>query len=137
MPVGIARRNDHHVGYIGQPSYIQHLHVDSFHIVERGRYDVLQRGCALWLRRAARACASYHAFKWCLLTGVGWLVTVLPLTGSIAPRLADNIPDFVGNEILRIPSGNNQITQLGRGNLELRHGVYIDATARSLMQVTD
>ncbi len=63
VPVGVTRRNDHGVGYIGQPSYIQHLHVDGFHIVERGRYEVLQRGSALWLRRAARACAGDHVFK--------------------------------------------------------------------------
>src|SRR5882724_9455308 len=71
VPVGIAGRNDHGVGYIGQPSYIQHLHIDGFHIVERGRYEVLQRGSALWLRGAARACASDHVFKWFLLTSSG------------------------------------------------------------------
>ena len=41
--------------------------VAHFHIVERGRYEILQRGGALWLRGAARACATYHVFKWILL----------------------------------------------------------------------
>src|ERR1700737_4229272 len=46
--------------------------------------------------------------------------------GSIAPRLPDDLSDCVGNEISRVPAGDDQLPQLGRGNLELGVRVNVD-----------
>src|SRR3954470_15640744 len=59
------------------------------------------------------------------------------LTGSIAPRLPDNLSDFLGNEILWITAGDNQVPQLRGRDLKLCHGVYVYASARILVQVTN
>src|SRR5690349_11190310 len=49
----------------------------------------------------------------------------LTLLRSIAPRLPDNLPDCIRNEIPRVAAGNDQLPQLGRGNLELSVGVNV------------
>ena len=71
VTVGVAGGDDHGVRDVGQPSHIQHLDVDCFHVVERGRYDVLQRRGALAGERRGRVrvimCLSEY-----LLTAV-WL----------------------------------------------------------------
>src|SRR6201999_2223480 len=67
VTIGVTGGNDHGVGYVRQPPYIQHLHIDCFHVVQRCGYDFLQWGGALRLRGAARSCTSDHVFKWVLL----------------------------------------------------------------------
>ncbi len=66
VPVGITRGDDEGVSDVSETSYIQHLHVHGFHVIERERHDRLQRGRQGALGGAARA-AGGHVLKGALL----------------------------------------------------------------------
>src|SRR5215469_10219430 len=51
------------------------------------------------------------------------------LLWSIAPRLEDDLPYRIGNEIARISSGDDERAQFRRGDLELSHGTHVHAPA--------
>ncbi len=61
VAVRVSGGHDEGVRDVGQTSYIQHLDVDGFHVIERDRYDFLQRRGALG--GAARSCTGGHVLK--------------------------------------------------------------------------
>src|SRR5215472_3302964 len=85
------------------------------------------------LRSGAQACTSGHVLKWCLLVAE----VSRTLLCSIAPRVEDDLPYCIGNEIAGIAAGDESRAQLGGGDLELRHRAYVQAAGRALVQVAD
>src|SRR5215472_6716280 len=71
------------------------------------------------------------------LSGVSWwpgVSRILPC--SIAPRVEDDLPYCIGNEIAGIAAGDQSRAQLGGGDLELRHRAHVEAAGRPFAQLS-
>src|SRR4029077_16303461 len=79
-------------------------------------------------RRRVRVVMCLSDVSW--WPGVSW---TLPC--SIAPRLEDDLPHRVGNEVARIAAGDQSRAQLGGGDLELSDGVHVQAAGGALVQL--
>src|SRR5580700_219417 len=83
-------------------------------------------------RRRLRVVMCLSGFSWgASSAGVGLV------RKSIAPRLENDLPHLLGHEVARIAARDEQRAQLGRGDLQLRSGVHVDATGKPVVQLTD
>src|SRR3954470_16210260 len=54
---------------------------------------------------------------------------------SIAPGLADDLPDTVRYEVTRVAARIDDLAQFCRGDFQLRHGMHVDAAGGRSGQV--